>query len=131
VWTIPAVGLPAFVIAGIALSEDRASSLPGRVAIPAGAVAVLAAVLAFSPPWLSSRLVDRAYDAPTLAGAKDDLRWARRLDPLAVTPLITESALVDSPEDLPQSRFQRVDHRLSHCTRHIRIHHVLADRPPF
>ncbi len=100
VWTIPAVGIPAFVIVGIALSEDRASSLPGRVTIPAGIFVVLAAVLAFSPPWLSSRLVQQAYDAPTLAEAKNDLRWARRLDPLAVTPLMAESALVGSPQDI-------------------------------
>ena len=70
VWTIPAVGLPVFVIAGIALSEDRSSPLPGRVAIPAGIVAVLAALLAFSPPWLSSRFVERAYDAPTPSEAQ-------------------------------------------------------------
>ena len=100
VWTIPAVGVPAFVIAGIALSEDRASLLPGRLAIPAGVVALLAAVLAFAPPWLSSRFVQQAYDAPTLAAAQDDLRWARRLDPLSVTPLVAESALVGSPQDI-------------------------------
>jgi O-antigen ligase/polysaccharide polymerase Wzy-like membrane protein len=101
VWTIPAVGLPAFVIAGIALSEDRSSPLPRRIAVPAGVVAVLAAVFAFSPPWLSARLVQRAYDQPTLAAAQDDLRRARRLDPLAVSPLLAEAALVDSPRDIP------------------------------
>lgn len=97
VWTIPAAGLPAFVIAGIALSENRASALPKRAAIPAGIVALLAAALAFSPPWLSSRLVQRAYDQPTLGAAQDDLRWARRLDPLAINPLLAESALVGPP----------------------------------
>jgi O-Antigen ligase len=100
VWTIPAAGLPAFVIAGIALSENRSSSLPGRIAVPAGVVAVLAGVLAFSPPWLSSRLVERAHDQPTLEAAQDDLRWARRLDPLAVSPLLTESVLVGSPQNV-------------------------------
>jgi hypothetical protein len=104
VWTIPAIGLPAFILAGIALSEDRGSSLPGRVAIPAGVVAVVAAVLAFSAPWLSSRLVERAYDAPTLSAARDNLRWARRLDPLAVAPLLAESALVGSPADVEPLR---------------------------
>ncbi len=104
VWTIPAAGLPAFVLAGIALSEDRVSTLPRGASIAAGATAVLAALLAFSPPWLSSRLVERAYDAPTLAEATDDLRWARRLDPLAVSPLLAESSLAERPADLPPLR---------------------------
>jgi O-antigen ligase len=104
VWTIPAVCLPAFVLVGIALSEDRASTLSGRMAIGTGVVAVLAAVLAFSPPWLSSRLVERAYDAPTLAEASTDLRWARRLDPLSIGPLLAETTLADPPGDLPPLR---------------------------
>ena len=104
VWTIPAVCLPAFVLVGIALSEDRSSTLSGRVAIGTGVVAVLAAVLAFSPPWLSSRLVERAYDTPTLAEASTDLRWARRLDPLSIGPLLAETTLADPPGDLPPLR---------------------------
>ncbi len=104
VWTIPAVCLPAFVLAGIALSEDRVSTLSGRVAIGTGVAAVLAAVLAFSPPWLSARLVERAYDAPTLAEASPDLRWARRLDPLSIGPLFAESTLAEPPDDLPPLR---------------------------
>ena len=100
VWTIPAVGVTAFAIAGIGQSEDRATSLPARAAVPAGVVAVLAAFVAFSPPWLSSRFVERAYDAPTVSEAKRDLRWARRLDPLSTDPYLAESALVDSPADL-------------------------------
>jgi hypothetical protein len=121
VWTIPAVGLPAFVIAGIALSEDRASLLGSRVAIPAGVVTLLAAVLAFSPPWLSSRFVQRAYDAPTLANAKDDLRWARRLDPLSVTPLVAESALVEPPDNIAPLR-KAVDRR----PRNAEVHYLLG-----
>jgi O-antigen ligase len=104
VWTIVAVGLPVFVIAGIALSEDDSPTLPGRVAIPAGVVAVLVALLAFSPPWLSARFVQRAYDAPTVSEARDALRWARRLDPLSLDPYLAETALVDSPADIPPLR---------------------------
>lgn len=100
VWTIPAVGVPAMVIAGIGLSDDRQRSIPSRVSIVAGALAVLAAALAFSPPWLSSRLVERAHDRPTPTAAQDDLRWARRLDPLAIDPLLAESAILDSPQDI-------------------------------
>jgi hypothetical protein len=104
VWTIPAVGLPVFLIVGIALSEKRSSPLAGRVAIPAGIAALLVALLAFSPPWLSSRLVQRAYDAPTAAEAFDDLRWAKRLDPLSTDPYLAVTALVDSPADIPPLR---------------------------
>ena len=61
IWTIPAVGLPAFVIVGIGASSDLSGALPARVALPAGIVAVLAGLFAFAPPWLSARFVDRAY----------------------------------------------------------------------
>ena len=104
VWTIAPIGLPVFLIAGIALSEDDSPPLSGRVAIPAGIVAVLAALLAFSPPWLSSRFVERAYDATTPSDARDNLRWARRLDPLSVDPYLAETTLVDSPADIPPLR---------------------------
>jgi O-antigen ligase len=104
VWSIPAVGLPVFVIAGIALSAPDAPGLPGRIAIPAGLVAVLVAVFAFSPPWLSSRFVERAYDSRTTAEARDALRWARRLDPLSIDPYLAETTLVDSPADIPPLR---------------------------
>ena len=100
VWTIPAVGVPAFVIAGIGMSEDRTTTLPTRIAVPAGIVAVLAALGAFSPPWLSARFVERAYDAPTEAGAARELRWARRLDPLSIEPYLAESGLADTPADI-------------------------------
>jgi hypothetical protein len=93
--------MPAFLIVGIALSGDRGIALPAQVAIPAGVAAVLIALLAFSPPWLSSRFVERAYDAPTLGDARRDLRWAKRLDPLSVDPYLAETALVDSPADIP------------------------------
>jgi Flp pilus assembly protein TadD len=101
VWSIPAVGVPAFVILGIGASIDRVRALPARAAVPAGVAAFLVGVFAFAPTWLSARLVDRAYDQPTAAAAANDLRWARRLDPLAVDPLIAESALAKPPETLP------------------------------
>jgi hypothetical protein len=103
-WTIAAVGLPVFLIVGIALSEDDPRPLAGRIAIPGGVLAVLVALLAFSPPWLSARFVERAYDAPTTAGARDALDWARRLDPLSIAPYLAETTLVDSPADIPPLR---------------------------
>jgi len=101
VWTIPAVGLPAFVIVGIGASIDRDRPLPARIGIPTGIAAIVVALVAFAPPWLSSRLVDRAYERGTPAAAANDLRWARRLDPLAVEPLIAESALSTPPATIP------------------------------
>ncbi len=104
VWTIAAVGLPVFLIAGIGLSDNSPPPLAGRVAIPAGVVAVLVALLAFSPPWLSARYVERAYDAPTTSEARDALRWARRLDPLSIDPYLAETTLVESPANIPPLR---------------------------
>ena len=104
VWTIPAVGLVVFVIVGIGSSDDRSTPMPARAALPAGIVAIAAALVAFAPPWLSSRLVNQAYDAPAAAGAANDLRWARRLDPVAVEPLIAESALAIPPANLAPLR---------------------------
>ena len=101
VWSIPAVGVPAFAILGIGASIDRARAPPTRAAVPAGVAAILVGVLAFAPTWLSARLVNRAYDQPTAAAAANDLRWARRLDPLAIDPLVAESALAKPPETLP------------------------------
>ena len=104
VWTIAAIGLPVFLIVGIALSEDNPRPLAGGIAIPGGVIAVLVALLAFSPPWLSSRFVERAYDAPTAGEARDALRWARRLDPLSIDPYLAETTLVDSPADIAPLR---------------------------
>ncbi len=104
VWTIPAVGLPVFVIAGIALSDGRSTPLAARAAIPAGVVVVLVALLAFSPPWLSARFVERAYDAPTVTAARDALGWARRLDPLSLDPYLAETTLGDAAADITPLR---------------------------
>jgi O-Antigen ligase/Tetratricopeptide repeat len=101
VWTIPAVSLPAFAIVGIGASIDRNRPLPWRFAVPAGVVAIVMGLVAFAPPWLSSRLVDRAYEARTPVAASGDLRWARRLDRLAVEPLIAQSALAKPPATIP------------------------------
>ena len=93
IWTIPAVGLPMFVIVGIGAAGELSDAISSRIALPAGIVALLAGLLAFAPPWLSSRFVDRAYATGSAAAATSDLRWARRLDPLSVDPLIARSAL--------------------------------------
>ena len=100
IWTIPAVGLPVFVIVGIGASGESSDAdlQPRRAA--GGDRRAARGLLAFAPPWLSSRFVDRAYATGSAAAATSDLRWARRLDPLSVDPLIARSALVERPARL-------------------------------
>jgi len=100
VWTIPEVGLSAFALLGIGASRAGGRTLDARVAVPAGAVALALAVLAFAPPWLSGRFVDRAYTAGNASRTADELRWARRLDPLSTAPLVAEAVLARSPADI-------------------------------
>lgn len=100
VWTIPEVGLPAFALLGIGASRGDGGTLTARAAVPAGAVALALALLAFAPPWLSGRFVDRAYTAGTASRTADDLRWARRLDPLSTDPLVAEAVLARPPADI-------------------------------
>ena len=91
----------ACVLAGIGASAASRGLLRARTAIPAG-VAVLALTLAgFAPPWLSARFVNRAYDAGTVLNARNDLRWARRLDPLSTDPYVAQAELAGSPADIP------------------------------
>jgi O-Antigen ligase len=101
VWTFPAIGVPVFLLLGIGSSPDGGRPLPAVAAVPAGLVALAAALFAFAPPWLSAKFTDRAYEAGSPAQAADDLRWARRLDPLAIDPLLAEAALATPPSNLP------------------------------
>jgi O-antigen ligase/polysaccharide polymerase Wzy-like membrane protein len=101
VWTFPAVGLPLFLFLGIAnagTADDRPPPLVrGWVAGVSAAAALALAVGAFCLPWLSARLTQAALRHP--ASPAGDLRWARRLDPLAVEPLLAEATLARQPED--------------------------------
>jgi O-antigen ligase/polysaccharide polymerase Wzy-like membrane protein len=100
-WTFPAVGLPFFLLLGTGAASretaPRKRPIPSWAARAAGFALVLATVLIFAPPWLSSRYTERALEQP-LAEASDELRWARRLDPLSVDPLVAEAELAPSPE---------------------------------
>ena len=94
IWTVPACGLPFFLLLGAGASGGDRRPLRGGVAI-AGACAVVVIVLfAFLPPWLSARLSANAAAADHPAG---DLRWAKRLDPLSVAPYLAEAATAPSP----------------------------------
>ncbi len=91
IWTIPASGAAAVLFLGIAAARDGPLPLPNRIALPAAAVAVALALLAFAPPWLAARLTRTALT--DRSSATNDLRWARRLDPLSVDPYVAESSL--------------------------------------
>jgi hypothetical protein len=93
-WTIPALGVPFFVLLG-AGAAGRAGALRPVVAWVGAGVAVAAAVLAFAPPWLSARLSDQALESSSSRAS--DLRWARRLDPLSVQPYFVEAQTAPTP----------------------------------
>ena len=93
-WTIPALGLPFFVILG-AGAAGRAGVLRPAVAWTGAALAAAVALLAFAPTWLSARLSDQALGSS--ASRASDLRWARRLDPLSVEPYFVEAQTAATP----------------------------------
>jgi hypothetical protein len=102
IWTVPAVGVPAFALFGIGASAGSSGRLlPARAAVPAGVAALVLAIAAFAPPWLSARFIDRAYQADSAQAAAGDLRWARRLDPLATDPYLAQAELAQPPADVP------------------------------
>ena len=94
-WTIPAVGLPFFLLLGTACARLRGARL-GTVAIAGIATAsFLAALLVFAPPWLAARFASHALQSSSSPAT--DLRWARRLDPLSVEPYLVEASIAPTP----------------------------------
>ncbi len=95
IWTVPAVGLPVFLLLGAAAGPTHvASPLRPRVALPLAVVVFLIAALLLAPPWLSARLTA----AGTTNASASDLRLAKRLDPLAVEPYVAEAAIAPTPK---------------------------------
>ena len=94
VWTFPAVGIPVFLVLGIALASGSSRPLPPRVGLAAGAAVLVALLLLFVPPWLSGRITDRVAAGEA---SVESLTWARRLDPLAVEPFLVEANLAPNP----------------------------------
>ena len=82
IWTVPACGLPFWLLLGAGGSGGERRPLASRAAIPAAVLAVVVAVVAFVPPWLSARLTDRR-----------DFRWAKRLDPLSVDLYVAQGTI--------------------------------------
>jgi hypothetical protein len=97
-WTFPAAGLPFFLLLGTGAAGSEGQRIPLRAALAGGIALAAASILLFAPPWVSSRYTANAL-AQSAADAKDDLRWARRLDPLSIDPLVAEAQLASSPEE--------------------------------
>ena len=133
IWTIPAVGLPCFVLLGAACVKDDAAPLPRRAANGVAIAAVAAAVLAFAPPWLSSRLSSHALEGSSSPAS--DLRWARRLDPLSVEPYLVQAKIAPTPaaalEPLRKAAAKEprsVDARFELALGYLRAHRLTAAR---
>jgi O-antigen ligase len=88
IWTVPACGIPFFLLLGTGLAGGERSFLPRRAAWAGAAVLVVVALVAFVPPWLSAR-----------ATARGDFAAARRLDPLSVAPYLAEAGQAATPAD--------------------------------
>jgi hypothetical protein len=100
VWSIPSVGLAALVLVGIGASRGTRPVLQPRLAVAGGIGVIVVALLGFAPPWLSARFTDSAY-GETVHAQTSSIKWAERLDPLAVDPLLAQAALARSPHDIP------------------------------
>jgi O-Antigen ligase len=102
-WTFAVAGIPFFLLLGVGAAGDESSAPQQRrvgmpAALPIGLALAVAAVLAFAPPWVSARYTARALEQSATAAA-DELRWARRLDPLSTDPFLAEAELASSPQE--------------------------------
>jgi hypothetical protein len=100
IWTFPALGVVFFLLLGIGASGPGrgAAALASRGRWLVAPALIALAVLAFTPPYLASRLTTRALEGSSPDPAAD-LQRARSLDPLSVTPLTAEAALARSPQE--------------------------------
>ncbi|HVD11804.1 MAG TPA: O-antigen ligase family protein [Gaiellaceae bacterium] len=85
-WTVPACGLPFFLLLGAGNAGGTRALLSRRAAVASAAVVATIVVVLFVPPWLSARL-----------SVRGQIAWAKRLDPLAVDPYVSASARAPTP----------------------------------
>ncbi|MDX6514020.1 MAG: hypothetical protein QOE36_3524 [Gaiellaceae bacterium] len=97
IWSVPPVGVAAWVLLGIGAARDAYRPLTARASRLVGAGALVATLLLLGLPWLSARLTQQAARGPSNAAA--DLRWARRLDPLSLDPILVENDLARTPQE--------------------------------
>jgi hypothetical protein len=86
-WTVPACGVPFFLLLGAGGAGDERPLLPRRAGLISAGLVVAVVLVLFVPPWLSSRL--------TVEG---NVTWAKRLDPLAVNPYLVAAARAPTPQ---------------------------------
>ena len=87
IWTVPACGLPFFLLLGAGGSGGDRPLLARRTGISAAVATTLLALVLFVPPWLTARLSTRGQ-----------VQWAKRLDPLSVTPYVTQAGRARTPD---------------------------------
>jgi tetratricopeptide (TPR) repeat protein len=107
-WTFPAVGLPFLLLLGAGTAGGGEPRLAWPVGPFAGLAVAATALVLFAPPWLSARYRTLALTQGP-PEATDHLRWARRLDPLSVDPLVAEAELASSPEQAIAPLLDAVD----------------------
>lgn len=88
-WTFPAVGVPFFVLLGSTAGVLSRALLPPAARAGTAVAAAATALVLFGVPLASERLTER--------GGPDDLRWAKRLDPLTISPLLAEASSAATP----------------------------------
>ena len=86
-WTVPACGVPFFLLLGSGGAGDERPLLPRRAGLVSAGRSWPSCVFLFVPPWLSARLTVRG-----------DSSWAKRLDPLAVNPYLVAAARAPTPQ---------------------------------
>src|SRR5207248_977697 len=91
----------------IGAGGERGPPLGRRARIGAAAAALIAALVLFAPTWISARLTSWAKSHP--GSASTDLRWARRLDPLSLDPVLAEYSLASSPQARVKAARRAVD----------------------
>jgi hypothetical protein len=87
IWTVPACGVPFFLLLGAGSAGGERRELASRVSLAAAAATVLVALVGFVPPWLSAR-----------ATSSGDLHAARQLDPLSPDPYVAQAARAATPQ---------------------------------
>jgi O-Antigen ligase len=92
IWTVPACGVPFFLLLGAGGAGGDRPPLARRAALPAAIALVVLSLIAFVPPWLSARLTSRGQ-----------LHWAKRLDPLSVDPYIEQAGRAATPRAAAQA----------------------------
>jgi O-antigen ligase len=91
IWTIPAVGVFAMLLLGVAASTAPSvgGALSRRTTLAVAGAVVVLALVAFLPPWLAADYAARA--ARGGVGLESDITWSKRLDPLSIEPYVAEA----------------------------------------